>query len=79
MRHAFADVRATPASRALGQVARAWPRGAQRQLLDALPGLDIPVLLLWADEDPLHPLTAAEEALRLLPDGQLRVLRAPAS
>jgi pimeloyl-ACP methyl ester carboxylesterase len=34
----------------------------------------MPVLLLWADRDPLHPLAAAEEALRLLPHGQLRVL-----
>ena len=32
------------------------------------------MLLLWADQDRLHPLAAAEEALALLPDGQLRVL-----
>ena len=29
---------------------------------------------VWADRDPLHPLQAAEEALDLLPDAQLRVL-----
>jgi pimeloyl-ACP methyl ester carboxylesterase len=34
----------------------------------------MPVLLLWADRDPLHPLAPAEEALALLPHGQLRVL-----
>ena len=34
----------------------------------------MPVLLLWADQDRLHPLAAAEEALPLLPHGQLRVL-----
>ena len=34
----------------------------------------MPVLLLWADEDQAHPLASAEEALDLLPDGQLRVL-----
>ena len=34
----------------------------------------MPVLLLWADEDPLHPLADAEEALARLPDAQLRVL-----
>jgi pimeloyl-ACP methyl ester carboxylesterase len=34
----------------------------------------MPVLLLWADRDRLHPLAAAEEALALLPDGELRVL-----
>ena len=39
-----------------------------------LPGFEFPVLLLWADEDPLHPLAIAEEALDLLPDAQLRVL-----
>ena len=34
----------------------------------------MPVLLLWADHDELYPLRVAEEALRLLPNGQLRVL-----
>ena len=34
----------------------------------------MPVLLLWADEDPAHPLEAAREALDLLPDAQLRTL-----
>ena len=32
------------------------------------------MLLLWADEDPAHPLTGAYEALDLLPDAQLRTL-----
>ena len=35
---------------------------------------NFPVLLLWADSDRRHPLQAAEEALDLLPHGQLRVL-----
>ncbi len=34
----------------------------------------MPVLLLWADRDRLHPLAGAEEALRLLPNAQLRIL-----
>jgi pimeloyl-ACP methyl ester carboxylesterase len=34
----------------------------------------MPVLLLWADQDRLHPLAGAEEVLSLLPRGQLRVL-----
>jgi pimeloyl-ACP methyl ester carboxylesterase len=34
----------------------------------------MPVLLLWADQDRLNPLGPAEEALVLLPRGQLRVL-----
>ena len=36
--------------------------------------IDVPVLLLWADEDAAHPLAIAEEALDLLPDAMLRVL-----
>jgi pimeloyl-ACP methyl ester carboxylesterase len=75
MRHAFADVAGNSSrARSWAKCARDWPRGAQTHLLEAYPQLDLPVLLLWADEDPLHPLIAAEEALQLLPDGQLRVL-----
>jgi hypothetical protein len=29
---------------------------------------------LWADADERHPVAIAEEALDLLPDGQLRIL-----
>jgi pimeloyl-ACP methyl ester carboxylesterase len=47
---------------------------AQRELLDAYPQIRLPVLLLWADQDPAHPLTGAREALDLLPDAQLRTL-----
>jgi pimeloyl-ACP methyl ester carboxylesterase len=48
--------------------------GDGNDLLDAYRHLDCPVLLLWADEDPAHPLAIAEEALDLIPDAQLRVL-----
>jgi pimeloyl-ACP methyl ester carboxylesterase len=76
LRHAFADVPGNPSlARSWSRCARAWPRGAQTQLLDLYPRLDMPVLLLWADRDRLHPLAAAEEVLPLLPDGQLRVLQ----
>ena len=75
MRHAFADVPGNSSlARSWAKCARAWPKGAQRQLLDLYPRLGMPVLLLWADQDRFHPLAAAEEALKLLPDGQLRVL-----
>jgi pimeloyl-ACP methyl ester carboxylesterase len=60
--------------RSWAKAARKWPDGAQRDLIDAYPGFDFPVLLLWADEDPLHPLAIAEGALDLFPDAQLRVL-----
>jgi pimeloyl-ACP methyl ester carboxylesterase len=75
LRHAFADVPGNPSlARSWAKFARRWPRGPQTQLLELYPTLTMPVLLLWADRDPLHPLAGAEEALKLLPDGQLRVL-----
>jgi len=75
MRHAFADVPGNSGlARARAKCARRWPRGAQLHLHAGYARLEMPVLLLWADRDPLHPLATAEEALRLLPDGQLRVL-----
>jgi pimeloyl-ACP methyl ester carboxylesterase len=75
VRHAFADVGGNAnLARAWARFARDYPRAARRELLDAYPGMHFPVLLLWADEDRLHPLQGAEEALDLLPDGMLRVL-----
>src|SRR5260370_897562 len=53
VRHAFADVPGNSSlARSWAKCARAWPRGAQRDLLELYPRLDIPVLLLWADRDP---------------------------
>ncbi len=76
LRHAFADVPGNPSlARSWARCARVWPRGAQTQLLDLYPRLDMPVLLLWADQDTQHPLEAAEEALGALPNGQLRILQ----
>ncbi len=75
VRHALMDLSGNGNRvRSWGKAARRWPRGPQRWLLDAYPGLDFPVLLLWADDDPAHPLATAEAALDLLPDAQLRVL-----
>src|SRR6202008_2494475 len=75
VRHAFADVGGdSNLARSWAKAARRWPRGARRELLDDYGLLDLPVLLLWADQDRLHPLEIAEEALDLLPQGQLRVL-----
>jgi pimeloyl-ACP methyl ester carboxylesterase len=76
VRHAFLDVPGNPnLIRSWAKFARHWPRGAQVQLLETTyPRLRMPVLLLWADRDRLHPLAGAEEALELLPDAQLRVL-----
>jgi pimeloyl-ACP methyl ester carboxylesterase len=75
MRHAFADVGGNGnRARSWAKFARRWPVAAQRQLLDAYPRLDSPVLLLWAEEDTLHPIEGAREALDLLPDAQLRTV-----
>jgi pimeloyl-ACP methyl ester carboxylesterase len=75
VRHAFADVAGNSSlARSWSKCARSWPRGAQGRLLDLYPRLQMPVLLLWADQDHFNPLAPAEEALALLPEGQLRVL-----
>jgi pimeloyl-ACP methyl ester carboxylesterase len=75
VRHAFADVGGNAnRARSWARAARRWPRGAQAELLDAYRLVEVPTLLLWADEDPMHPLAIAEDALDLLPDAQLRVL-----
>ncbi|HEX2087580.1 MAG TPA: alpha/beta hydrolase [Solirubrobacteraceae bacterium] len=75
VRHAYADVGGNPnLVRSWSRLVRRWPRAAQRELLDAYPRIDVPVLLLWADADAQHPLDAAEEAVDLFPRAQLRVL-----
>jgi pimeloyl-ACP methyl ester carboxylesterase len=75
VRHAFADVGGNAnLARSWAAFARSYDIRARRELLDAYARIVAPTLLLWADEDPLHPLQAAEEALDLLPDAQLRVL-----
>ena len=75
LRHAFKDVSGNSnRARSWAKLARNWPLGVQLDLLDAYERLDAPVLLLWADEDHLHPLALAEDVMPRLPDGQLRVL-----
>jgi len=74
VRHATMDLGGNVnRARAWSKAVRRWPRD-QPELLDAYRLIGVPVLLLWADEDPLHPLAIAEEALDLLPDAMLRVL-----
>jgi len=75
LRHATDDIGGNAnLARSWSRWVRRWPKGAQTQLLEAYPRLDASVLLLWADRDRYHPLAGAEEALDLIPDGQLRVL-----
>jgi pimeloyl-ACP methyl ester carboxylesterase len=75
IRHAMDDVGGNSnRARSWARFARRWPAEAQRQLLDAYENITLPVLLLWAEQDRVHPLAAAQEALDLLPDAQLRTL-----
>ena len=75
MRHAFSDVAGNGnRARSWAKFVRRWPVEPQRDLLDAYPRIELPVLLLWAEDDPANPMTGAEEALDLLPDAQLRTL-----
>jgi pimeloyl-ACP methyl ester carboxylesterase len=76
VRHALADAGGNAnLARSWARFARDWPpSGAQRAVLDALSRVTCPTLLLWADQDPAHPLATAEEALDVVSDGQLRVL-----
>jgi pimeloyl-ACP methyl ester carboxylesterase len=75
VRHALADVPGNPGrARSWARFAAAWPAEPQRALLDGYQHVAAPTLLLWGDADPAHPLVAAQEALDLLPDAQLRVL-----
>ena len=75
VRHAVGDLPGnTNRTRSWAKAAAAWPVGPEPDLLDAYARVDVPVLLLWADEDQAHPLAIAEDALDLLPDAQLRVL-----
>ncbi|MBU6337084.1 MAG: alpha/beta hydrolase [Acidobacteria bacterium] len=75
VRHALADVGGNAnLARSWAAFARDRPTAPRRELLDAYGRMEMPVLLLWADEDPRHPVVGAEEALDLLPDGQLRIV-----
>jgi pimeloyl-ACP methyl ester carboxylesterase len=75
LRHAHADLGGNAnRTRGWAKAVRSFPRHARSDLLDSYERIDVPTLLLWADQDPRHPLAIAEEALDLLPDGQLRVL-----
>jgi pimeloyl-ACP methyl ester carboxylesterase len=75
VRHALADLPGNPGrARSWAAFARRWPSEPQRELFDSYRHVTVPTLLLWADEDPMHPLAVARQALDLLPDAQLRVL-----
>jgi pimeloyl-ACP methyl ester carboxylesterase len=75
VRHATADLGGNAnRARSWAKFARRWPSAAQHDLLDAYPQIAVPLLLLWADNDPAHPLEGAQEAYDLIPAAQLRTL-----
>jgi pimeloyl-ACP methyl ester carboxylesterase len=77
LRHAFSDVPGNGnRARSWAKFARRWPAGARGELLGVYPELAVPILLLWAEQDRAHPLARAQEALKLLPNAQLRTLPA---
>ena len=61
--------------RAVADALRTVPRSTAFESLDALEGLDLPVLVVGSrdDADPGHPLAIAEEYARRLPRGRLVV------
>jgi len=75
IRHAFSDVAGNGnRARSWAKFVARWPVEPRTELLDAYAAIELPVLLLWAEDDPAHPIAAAREALDLLPDAQLRTL-----
>ncbi len=50
-----------------------WVADRQDPLDDQIPGVQVPSLLLWADEDPISPLPLAHRLEELLPDATLTV------
>jgi pimeloyl-ACP methyl ester carboxylesterase len=75
VRHAFADVGGNSSrARAWAKFVRHWPAQPRHELLDQYASLSLPVLLLWAEEDPSAPTDWAQEALDLIPGAQLRTL-----
>jgi pimeloyl-ACP methyl ester carboxylesterase len=60
--------------RAAGPLRPTLVRVVNEDWRPALPALQAPVLLLWGSEDTEVPLRVAEEALRELPQAELRVI-----
>ena len=49
------------------------PHGQRQILLDRLPALTTPTLVVWGDRDYLLPVGQAHAAVKSLPHGQLSV------
>jgi pimeloyl-ACP methyl ester carboxylesterase len=54
--------------------AQVGPFGQRRVLLDALPGIQAPTLILWGAQDKVLPASQARTAVARLPAGQLVIV-----
>ena len=54
--------------------AQAGPKGQKQVLMNDLPRLSVPTLVLWGDRDLVVPVSQARAAARLLPCGSLKVI-----
>lgn len=54
--------------------AAGWLSDVHVDLSAQLPGIALPVLLLWGDADPISPVAVGERLAELLPKARLRVL-----
>ena len=54
--------------------AQVEPKGQKQVLLNDLPRLSVPTLVLWGDRDLVVPVSQARAAARLLPCGSLKVI-----
>ncbi|WP_249011700.1 alpha/beta fold hydrolase [Conexibacter sp. DBS9H8] len=75
LRHAVSDVAGNAnRARAWAKFARHWQLGERPDWPGAYAQLTLPVLLLWAEENPDAPLAWAADALELFADAQLRTV-----
>ncbi len=51
-----------------------WFLDAQDDLTDQLCAIDVPVLLLWGDADPISPVAVGQHLAKLLPRAELVVI-----
>ncbi|WP_439816874.1 alpha/beta fold hydrolase [Zavarzinia sp. CC-PAN008] len=63
-----------PAYRAAYPQAAAWIMTARADHSAEIGTLDLPVLLLWGDADPISPVAVGERLCHLLPDARLVVI-----
>jgi pimeloyl-ACP methyl ester carboxylesterase len=54
--------------------AQLYPIGQRAVMVDALPQLQMPTLLIWGEDDLIFPKTQAEAAVKQLREGYLKVI-----